>query len=57
MEYKTELREYKVITPGIAGLAQRISSYRAGANEEEKETSKLFALMRNEIMPCGQNQY
>lgn len=59
MEYPTELQGgYEVITPGIAGIAQKIpSKYKSGTNEEGKETSKLFALTRNEIISCGHNQY
>lgn len=45
-------------TPGTAGLAQRISSKYAISEEKMYiETSKLFALTRNEVISCGQNQY
>ena len=55
MEYKLK---YDVVTPGTAGIAQRISSeYENSKGKGIKETSKLFALMRNEVMPCSQNQY
>ena len=58
MEYKTKSERYQVVSPGTAGLAQRIpSKYGARTNEEGKETSKLFALTRNEIIECSQNQY
>lgn len=55
MEYEVE---YDFVTPGTAGIAQRISSgYEDSRKKGIKETSKLFALMRNEVMPCGQNQF
>jgi len=50
------MEEY--ITPGTAGLAQRISpNYEISGEKMDKETSKLFALTRNEVMSCTQNQY
>ncbi len=59
MEYPIELQgKYKAITPGVAGIAQRIpQKYESGADEDGKETSRLFALTRNEIISCGHNQY
>ncbi|MEK6875062.1 MAG: hypothetical protein AABX30_00055 [Nanoarchaeota archaeon] len=54
MKYEPKIEmKYKPISPGTAGIAQRISSNEIG----KKETSKLFALMRNELMVCSQNQY
>jgi len=52
MEYKTEETGYVVISPGTAGVAQKISSIRPG-----EETSELVFLSMNNVMSCGHNQY
>tara|TARA_Y100000034_G_scaffold31356_1_gene38362 strand:- start:828 stop:1004 length:177 start_codon:yes stop_codon:yes gene_type:complete len=58
MEYKTKDTSYDIISPGTAGVAQRIASkYEASKGKESEETSKLFTLMQNDIMACSQNQY
>ena len=58
MKYRTKDIGYDIIGPGTAGVAQRISSkYKISEEIEGKETSGLFALMRNDIMTCGRNQY
>jgi len=58
MEYKSTNTEEYLITPGTAGVAQRISSQEESSEEEgNKEDSGLFALTRNNIMPCAHNQY
>lgn len=51
MEYKTKDIIYDAIGPGTAGVAQRISS------REMKEIRGLFALVQNDVVTCGQNQY
>ena len=56
MKYKhNELVRYDITTPGTAGVAQRIASKNEIGGCEE--TSGLFALTRNEVMVCKQNQY
>jgi hypothetical protein len=56
MEDKKKYEVYKLITPGTAGVAQRMEpSYESVKTVSEK--SRLFALIRNEVVPCGQNQY
>jgi|TARA_Y100000310_G_C20653670_1_gene800835 hypothetical protein len=58
MGYKTKDASYDIITPGTAGVAQRIDSkYEVPKDKESEETSGLFALTRNDIMKCSQNQY
>ena len=47
MEKKYQMK----LAPGTAGLAQRIPpSY-------EKLDVKLYILKKNELLPCGQNQF
>lgn len=57
MEYKT--LDYEEVTPGTAGVAQKISSGYKGKKpgKEINETSKLVFLMKNEVMTCSHNQY
>lgn len=56
MEHK--YNAHNLIGPGTAGIAQRISSeYEISGGIEGEETDGLFALMQNDVMPCGQNQY
>ena len=59
MEYKSNHLGYKPISPGTVGVAQRISSGYEGKVMDDaiEETSKLVFLMKNNIMPCGHNQY
>lgn len=59
MEYRNKSDiKYDVITPGTAGIAQRIASkYEGSKGKENKETSKLFALIQNDILPCSHNQF
>ena len=52
MEYKAKSDSHNLIGPGTAGVAQRIS-----LNSEGLEISGLYALVKNDISPCGQNQY
>ncbi len=59
MVYKISNLRYESISPGTAGVAQRISSgYKdKGIDGSIGETSKLVFLMKNDVMTCGQNQY
>jgi len=59
MEYTINNLGYESISPGTAGIAQRISSgYKGkGMDGSVGETSKLVFLMKNDVMTCGQNQY
>ena len=59
MEYKKMDADYKPISPGTMGIAQKISSdYKSAELEESgEETSKLVFLTQNKVMACSQNQY
>lgn len=46
--------ENEYITPGTAGLAQRISSDYELSNKTEEE---LYVLKPNRLMTCTHNQY
>ena len=52
MKYKIQEMRYEPISPGTAGIAQRISSGYEGKslNEVVEETSKLVFLMKNELI-------
>jgi hypothetical protein len=45
-----------VVTPGTAGLTQRIDQER-DYNVGDKKRNKLDVVKHNRVMPCGQNQY
>ncbi len=53
MEYQIKDTSYETISPGTMGVAQKISSNHFSG----KEDSELVFLTKNEIIPCGQNQY
>jgi len=57
MGYKNKTDVYDVVNPGTAGVAQRISGYKATNELEEAEIKGLVALTRNDVMACIQNQY
>ena len=59
MEYKIKESGYKSISLGTIGIAQKIPSEYKFREESETgdETSKLVFLTKNEVMPCGHNQY
>ena len=44
-------KQYDLISPGTAGIAQRISS------EEPSEEKEISILQYNTLMPCDHNQY
>jgi hypothetical protein len=57
MAYKTKIDTYDAVSSGTAGIAQRISSYKATSELEEVETMGLVALAKNDVMACAQNQF
>ncbi len=59
MEYVVDDARYSSISPGTAGVAQRISSgyERKGIDLAVEEVRKLVFLMKNDVIACGQNQY
>jgi hypothetical protein len=59
MEYQKKETSYKLISPGTIGVSQKISTgYEVIENiESVEETSKLVFLTKNNVIPCGQNQY
>ena len=57
MEYNSKHQKYNAVNPGTAGVTQRISTYDVGGELDGEETSGLYALVKNDVMPCGQNQY
>jgi len=49
MDYETPKVDETYVGPGTAGIAQRIAI--------KYEVRGLKALIRNEVLPCSQNQY
>ncbi|MBU2576149.1 MAG: hypothetical protein KKF50_00325 [Nanoarchaeota archaeon] len=49
---------YSTISPGTIGVSQRIfEDYLRGEAGFGNESGGLVYLTKNDIMPCGQNQY
>ena len=59
MTHKRKDTGYEAVSPGTMGVAQKVSvDYESrDAVESDGDDGGLVFLARNNIMPCGQNQF